>query len=99
LAIIAQDSTSNRAATLCRAYSGGGFTSTSNGWFLGSIGDWANMFSNKSLVQATWQSGYYWGSSNNAANNLAWAIDMNSGSDPQQSKSSNHWVKPMRYFS
>jgi len=99
LAIIAQDSTSNRAATLCRAYSGGGFTSTSNGWFLGSIGDWANMYSNKSLVQSTWQSGYYWGSSNNAANNLAWAIDMNSGSDPQQSKSSNHWVKPMRYFS
>ncbi len=96
LAMVAQSSTANRAGTSSRAYTGGGFTSSTTGWFLPSQDELAQLFTNRAYVQ-TFPNTFYWSSSQLTAT-TARGIRMLNGFQEQIAKSEVYNVRPIRAF-
>ena len=102
LAMVAQSSTANRAGTVCRAYTGGGYSSSTTGWFLPSMNELDALWPNR--VAAGMRTGvgtdsYYWTSSQSAYwANEALMIYFNNRGQSYLTKTSTFYVRPIRAF-
>lgn len=93
--IIAQSSTSGRAATVCRAYTGGGFTN----WSLPSVQEMQAAWTNRVTASLNLTGGaFYWTSSGTNSSN-SFVVFMNDGAKYLDPKSTSRQVRPIRYFS
>ena len=100
LAIVQQDSTTVRAATLTRAYAGNGLTD----WYLPSLDELTAIRAYAVSTGAMdwvidFPAQYYWSSSEISATN-AWAIDFNDNSNDNESKNRDaaYFARPIRAF-
>ena len=96
LAMVAQNATAGCAATVCRSYAGGGYTSTTTGWFLPSKDDF-----NALVAQGTAFSGLttnpYW-SSSEYTYRYSWFQFGDGSGQSVTSKSSSGYVRAIRAF-
>ena len=95
LAIIAQNSTADRAGTAARAYQGGGLTD----WYLPSIDELVAMYSERTTVGGVRANTFYWSSTNvtvSAPN--AYRIEISSGVAAAAGKPNQYYVRPVRSF-
>jgi hypothetical protein len=93
-AMIAQNNSTGKAATVARAFQGGGKTD----WFLPSKDELNQMFVNKTAISGSFSS-VYWSSSENAAGE-AWLQYVDSGEQfGDGNKSNTYYVRPVRAFS
>lgn len=105
-AINTQDSTANKAATECLAYTYGG----KSDWYLPAIQElnkiWNNLFEvsqglsdglGQQFTYTTGANGYYWASTEFDANN-AWKFDFSAGNVFTDAKSVDANVRPVRTF-
>ena len=96
LAMVAQNATAGCAATVCRSYAGGGYTSTTTGWFLPSKDDF-----NALVAQGTAFSGLttnpYW-SSSEYTYRYSWFQFGDGSGQSVTTKSSSEYVRAIRAF-
>lgn len=94
----ANDSSQTTASTVARAFTGGGFSSTSTGWFLPSKDEQAQLFARRAIFSG-FTVDYYWSSTESSASG-AWIQYWDSGNSAgTYSKSLNGRVRPIRAFS
>lgn len=101
LAMVAQSSTANRAGTNARAYTGGGYSSSTTGWFLGSIDEMTQLYTQKAAGIVTgFFNDQYSTSSEQAANpaNNIWYKSFSNGASLTIVKTGNIYVRPIRAF-
>ena len=94
LAIVANNSTANRASTASRAYNGASLTD----WFLPSKDEVQELYINRSYVGG-YDVNYYWSSTERAATNTnAYTSDYNGGIQAYTNKGGGYPVRPIRSF-
>lgn len=86
LAMIAINNTANRAATKCRSFTGGGFSSTTTGWFLPSIDELWTLYQNRAVI-GSYVGDWYWSSSDTGNRFDAKFVNFGTGENSQHSKS------------
>jgi hypothetical protein len=103
LAMVAQSSTASRAGTVCRAYTGGGYSSSTTGWFLPSLNELDTLYTYR--VAAGMRTGvggasYYWSSSQNTywANEAMMIYFANRGTQGLLKSTPTVYVRPIRAF-
>ena len=92
LAIVEQNSTASKAATVARAYAGG----FNNDWYLPSKGELNQLYSQKTPVGG-FEAGLYW-SSTEGSTNSAWYLKFSNGDQTTTGKSGAYFVRPIRAF-
>jgi hypothetical protein len=98
LAMVAQSSTANRAGTVCRAYTGGGFSSSTTGWFLGSLDEMYQLYLQKGTIGGSWAN-FYWTSTGSAVNaGNAWYQVFIDGNQGNATKGASFTARPIRAF-
>jgi hypothetical protein len=98
LTMLGFNATASRAGTICRAYTGGGYSSTSNGWFLPSTGELNALYNQKSTVGGFVNSNYW--TSTETGNSIAARQNFTDGTQNNSGpKSTLYYVRPIRYFS
>ena len=93
-AIISECQTVNSAAALCVNYTGGGYTD----WVLPSTGELTQLYNNKSVLNITPHTTWYYWSSRQFSAGGAYLIYMGDGSISTNSKLFNFSVRAIRYF-
>jgi hypothetical protein len=94
----ANDSSQTTASTVARAFTGGGFSNTSTGWFLPSKDEQAQLFAQRASIPG-FTIDYYWSSTEQNGSG-AWVQYWSAGNSVQgYSKSLNGRVRPIRAFS
>jgi hypothetical protein len=86
LAMLAIDSTANRAATKCRSYAGGGYSSTTTGWYLPSIDELYTLYTQRAVI-GSYVGDWYWSSSDTGNRFDAKFVNFGTGESSQHSKS------------
>jgi hypothetical protein len=99
LAMVAQSSTANKAATICRAYTGGGYSSSTDGWFLPSKDELNQLYIRRAIVGgfSTATNALYWSSSEFFASG-SWAHNFDTGAQSVGAKTNNSYIRPIRAF-
>jgi hypothetical protein len=92
-AIVAQNNTASRAATICRAYSGGG----KSDWFLPSKDELNQLYAQKTTVGG-FANDFYWSSSEDSATH-AWTQSFSATTSQfGANKGNSYYVRPIRAF-
>jgi len=96
-AIIAQNGTAGKAATVARAFQGGGKTD----WYLPSKDELNQMYINRSIIEGLGSNAYW--SSSEIINTNAWTqyftVKFNNGVQTNGTKADPKYVRPVRAFS
>jgi hypothetical protein len=85
LAMMAIDTTANKAHTKCRSYTGGGYSSTTTGWFLPSPDELYALYQNRAVI-GTYVSDWYWTSDNSPNRFNAQFVNLGTGERSQISQ-------------
>ena len=82
LAMMAIDTTPNKAHTKCRSYTGGGYSSTTTGWFLPSPDELYALYQQRAVI-GTYVSDWYWTSDNSPDRFQAQFVNLGTGERAQ----------------
>ena len=99
-AIINQAGHTNSAASLCRAYTGGGY----NDWYLPSVDEYSLMYDNRMILykalgySALPVTDYYWTSSEKTGSPYVWCFNFANGTPDYQGKNNPSPIRAIRAF-